>query len=625
MSIKNKLILIAVSIVVALSSLTAMMTYSFSEISLLNEANGLVGEIEVNMLTLRRNEKDFLARGSLKYRDTFGKNAALMEQNLTQLDTRVKSLGIEGKGVAALSESLKRYVDGFGSVVAIAESIGLDEKSGLNGSLRKAVHNAEELIKEADDYRLLADMLMLRRNEKDFLMRHDTKYQAKFDDNMQRLLSTLDRAPVTEAKRQSILTSMQKYSADFHALIEASKERGLTSKDGKLGIMRSTVHDAETLIGEVGKSIRTEITSTRSMLSSTVITTAVVLTLILVLAVIAVMRSVVQRLGQLNARMMDIAEGEGDLTKTLDSSGNDEIARIGQSFNRFVAKIHDVISELRSASTRLAVASEQMTRSSGHSLTSMQHLKGETEQVATAMTEMTATVRDVARNVESAAEAAQQSDAEARRGHEVVAGTTRSINGLASEVKKAAEVIQKLAADSQNIGSILDVIRGIADQTNLLALNAAIEAARAGDQGRGFAVVADEVRTLAQRTQESTEEIQRMIEHVQTGASNAAQVMEAGQDLAEKSVQEAGAARSSLESITKAARTISDLNTQIASAAEEQSSVSAEIDRNIHNISNAAGETTEHAHEVAAASGELTQLMSDLNNLVKQFRIAEND
>ncbi|MCB1903069.1 MAG: methyl-accepting chemotaxis protein, partial [Gammaproteobacteria bacterium] len=222
------------------------------------------------------------------------------------------------------------------------------------------------------------------------------------------------------------------------------------------------------------------------------------------------------------------------------------------------------------------------------------------------------------------AEAAQLSDTEARRGYEVVAETTRSINGLALEVKKAAEVIQKLAADSQNIGSILDVIRGIADQTNLLALNAAIEAARAGDQGRGFAVVADEVRTLAQRTQESTEEIQRMIEHVQIGASNAAQVMENGRDLAERSVKEAGAAGSSLESITAAARTISDLNTQIASAAEEQSSVSAEIDRNIHNISHAAGETTQHAHEVAAASGELTRLMSDLNSLVKQFRIADS-
>lgn len=624
MTIKNKLILVAVSIVVAMASLTALMKYSLFQIEQLRQTDGLINDIEVNMLTLRRNEKDFLARDSLIYRAAFDEQVAIMEQKLAKLESMAGSLGIDAKGVAALAENLKRYTGQFSAIVSIQEAIGLDEKSGWKGSLRNAVHSAEQHIKEAEDYHLLADMLTLRRNEKDFLLRQDSKYVAQFDENFKTLLSTLSSATVAEVDEQRILESMQQYKADFHSLVDAITDRGLTAKDGRLGELRSAVHEAEELIAETGKTLQAEISATRDTLSTVQISTSLVLALVLVAGVIAVMRSVVQRLNLLNARMQDIAEGDGDLTKTLDSSGNDEIAQVGLSFNRFVAKIHDVISELRSASTRLAVASEQMSRSSGQSLTSMQQLKSETEQVATAMTEMTATVRDVAHNVENAAEAAQLSDTEARRGFEVVAETTRSINGLASEVKKAAEVIQKLAADSQNIGSILDVIRGIADQTNLLALNAAIEAARAGDQGRGFAVVADEVRTLAQRTQESTEEIQRMIEHVQIGASNAAQVMENGRELAEKSVHEAGAAGSSLESITAAARTISDLNTQIAGAAEEQSSVSAEIDRNIHNISHAAGETTQHAHEVAAASGELTQLMSDLNSLVKQFRIADS-
>ncbi|MCB1871029.1 MAG: methyl-accepting chemotaxis protein [Gammaproteobacteria bacterium] len=624
MTIKNKLILVAVSIVVAMASLTALMRYSLFKIEQLRQTDGLVTDIEVNMLILRRNEKDFLARDSLKYRDAFNDQAAIMQQNLAKLERMAGDLGIDPKGVAAMTEKLQRYTGQFSAIVAIQESVGLDEKSGWKGSLRSAVHTAEQLIKEAANYHLLADMLTLRRNEKDFLLRQDGKYVAEFDENFTTLLSTLSSATIAEQQKQRILESMQQYKADFHSLVSAITERGLTANDGRLGELRNAVHEAEELIAEAGKMLRAEISATRDTLSTVEISAALVLTLVLVAGVVAVMRSVVQRLNLLNIRMQDIAEGEGDLTKTLDSSGNDEFAQVGQSFNRFVAKIHAVISELRSASTRLAVASEQMSRSSGQSLTSMEQLKNETEQVATAMTEMTATVRDVAHNVENAAEAAQLSDTEARRGYEVVAETTRSINGLALEVKKAAEVIQKLAADSQNIGSILDVIRGIADQTNLLALNAAIEAARAGDQGRGFAVVADEVRTLAQRTQESTEEIQRMIEHVQIGASNAAQVMENGRDLAERSVKEAGAAGSSLESITAAARTISDLNTQIASAAEEQSSVSAEIDRNIHNISHAAGETTQHAHEVAAASGELTRLMSDLNSLVKQFRIADS-
>lgn len=623
MSIKNKLILIAASIVVALGAITGLTKYSLDQIEYLRETDRLVSGIEVNMLSLRRNEKDFLARQDLKYRDAFNEQAAVMQKNLTDLGSRVKQLEIDTRSVTVLTEDLTKYTEDFGAIVAIEESIGLDEKSGWKGSLRKAVHKAEDDIEAAQDYHLLADMLMLRRAEKDFLLRQDLKYKDKFNEGFDTLMNTLSSAPISESKELSILESMQQYRADFLALVAATIDKGLTPKDGRLGAMRETVHNAETQIDEVSKSLQTEIASTRTTLTSTLISSAVVVTILLVLGVITVMRLIVRRLNLLNERMFDIAEGDGDLTKKLDTHGNDEIAKVGESFNRFVARIHDVICELKSASTRLSVASEQMARSSDHSLTSMQNLRSETEQVATAMTEMTATVREVAHNVESAAEAAQQSDTEARKGHEVVAGTTRSINGLASEVKKAAEVIQKLAADTQNIGSILDVIRGIADQTNLLALNAAIEAARAGDQGRGFAVVADEVRTLAQRTQESTEEIQRMIEQVQTGASNAAQVMENGREMAEKSVKEASAAGSSLEAITSAARTISDLNTQIASAAEEQSSVSAEIDRNIHNISSAAGETTQHAQEVAAASSELNQLMSDLNSLVKQFRIAE--
>ena len=532
-------------------------------------------------------------------------------------------LGIESETANALYESLKIYAIRFDALTALQKAIGLDEKSGLYGNLRAAVHKAEQLIRETGNNHLLAEMLILRRNEKDFMLRQDLTYLAKFDENFNSLKGTLSAASMTEAQQRNIQSSMQQYRNNFHALVEASREKGLTAQDGKLGELRSTVHTAEGLLMEMSKSLHGKLSANRTALRSTMIMTAIGLTLVLVLAVITVMQSVVRRLSLLDARMRDIAEGEGDLTQMLDDSGNDEIAWVGRSFNRFVGKIHKVISDLRSAGLTLADSSDQMSRSSGHSLTSMQQLKSETEQVATAMNEMTATVQDVARNVVSAAQAAQDSDSAARRGQEVVAGTINSINGLASEVKQAAAVIEKLAADSQDIGGILEVIKGIADQTNLLALNAAIEAARAGEQGRGFAVVADEVRTLAQKTQESTEEIHSMIEQLQTRANNAVRVMENGRELAEKSVQEAEAAGSSLESITGAARTISDLNTQIASAAEEQSAVTAEIDRNINNISQAAEETTQQAQEVAATSGDLTHLMSDLNRLVKQFRIAE--
>ncbi|MCU7905253.1 MAG: methyl-accepting chemotaxis protein [Candidatus Thiodiazotropha sp. (ex Epidulcina cf. delphinae)] len=623
MSIKNKLIALAVSITAAMAAMILLLNFSLNRIDGLRDTSSLVGVIEVDMLTLRRHEKDFLSRRALKYRDAFNERATSLEQHLAELGGAVNELGLDSGTVDRLTLNLKNYAKLFNAQTALQQEIGLDAKSGLYGRLRDSVHEAEGLIKELGDSRLLADMLMLRRNEKDFMLRMNLKYLSQFDNNYETLISTLSTIPATGATRQDIQASMQRYRKEFHAFVEVSQKKGLSSKEGKLGELRGAVHEAEGQIEEMSNYLSGELSAMRTVLKSTMVIIAFALALALVSAVIAIMRSVIRRLNAVDARMRDIAEGEGDLTKTLDSSGNDEIARVGRSFNRFVGKIHDVIKELRAATLRLAAASEQMSGNSSRSLENMQNLSGETGQVATAMTEMTATVQEVARNVEGAAQAARDSDEEAQRGYDVVSGTIHSINNLASEVKQVAEVIEKLAADSQDIGGILDVIRGIADQTNLLALNAAIEAARAGDQGRGFAVVADEVRTLAKRTQESTEEIQRMIEHIQTGADNAVQAMENGRSLAEKSVQEAEAAGSSLESITGAARTISDLNAQIASAVEEQSTVATEIDRSIHNISHAVEETTQNTHEVTAASGEVTQLMSALNHLVEQFRIAE--
>jgi methyl-accepting chemotaxis protein len=233
---------------------------------------------------------------------------------------------------------------------------------------------------------------------------------------------------------------------------------------------------------------------------------------------------------------------------------------------------------------------------------------------------MAATSQEVARNTAAAANAARQADSETQAGREVVNQAIDAIDHLAQEVVSAADVIHRLEAESGKIGTVLDVIRGIAEQTNLLALNAAIEAARAGEQGRGFAVVADEVRTLATRTQESTQEIQKMIERLQTGAKSAVQVMEQGRSKAQVSVQQAARAGTSLDTIATAVSAISDMNAQIASAAEEQGAVAEEINRNITNISQIANQTASGAEQTATASAELAKLAARLQTHVGRFK-----
>ncbi|WP_106593023.1 methyl-accepting chemotaxis protein [Marinobacterium halophilum] len=332
-------------------------------------------------------------------------------------------------------------------------------------------------------------------------------------------------------------------------------------------------------------------------------------------------RRMLAPLQQTAQALLDIAEGEGDLTRRLDVNSRDEVGDVARGFNGFVDKIHQLVKEVQIAVGSLSESTEAMTQVVEKTQADTRQQREDTGRTAVSIQEMVAAVQEVASSATMAAEAAQQADTNARSGDRVVEETIRSINQLADDVHRSAEVITRVGADADNIGSVVSVISDIAEQTNLLALNAAIEAARAGDQGRGFSVVADEVRTLASRTQQSTEEIQRMIERLQSGAREAVTVMSRSREQSAATTERAEDATRSLQQITASVATINEMNTQIAGAAEQQTAVANEIEGSVQQVAVIADKADQNAAILADTTAGMAALEQRLSQLVMTFRV----
>lgn len=358
---------------------------------------------------------------------------------------------------------------------------------------------------------------------------------------------------------------------------------------------------------------------TGSVYMSVVCAMVVLLIIIAVIGIITIRRKVGGALMRLSNDAQRVAEG--DLSTNLDAQNGGEFGVLSQAFGKMVIRLRDVVTNVVNSSNQLGVSAEQLTNTTRITLENIRQQELHTSEVATAITEMAATVQEVAHHSAQTAEAAKKADSSAASGREVVEQMVVTIQQLHDDIGKAAEVIQALAADTSSIGGILDVIRSIADQTNLLALNAAIEAARAGEQGRGFAVVADEVRNLAKRTQDSTQEIQDMILRLQEGAKQAVTVMDQSRSQAEAGSRQADNAGHALEDITHANRVISDMAVQIASAAEEQAVVAHDISQRIEQIRELASHNATGSDQVSSASEGVARLAEGLNVQVRHFSL----
>ena len=334
-----------------------------------------------------------------------------------------------------------------------------------------------------------------------------------------------------------------------------------------------------------------------------------------------VLRRLVTARLRLLSDSIQLIERQADLTIRLPVSNSDEICSLANVFNTMLGKFQHIIQEVSKGTQHLTASTDKIANDSAQSVTGLVQQQKETELAATAMTELTSTAQEVAKNTSQTAEATHHANDETSKGNQLASQALGGMEKLRAEVENAAKVIQVLVERSDDIGNMLDVIKGIAEQTNLLALNAAIEAARAGEQGRGFAVVADEVRTLAMRTHESTEEIEKMIVLLHDGVEDAVRVMESAQTQAEDGKTKVAMTTESLTNISQAIIRVNEMNTQIATAAEEQTAVVEEVNRNIVSINHVSEQTAEGAQQVSSASTKLCDLARSLSELVGQFKV----
>ncbi|MCA5968706.1 methyl-accepting chemotaxis protein [Pseudomonas syringae] len=454
------------------------------------------------------------------------------------------------------------------------------------------------------------------------LLKIELQFRAELEQSI-RLLKR--RSPELAARISDPITTataaMDSFRGDLHAYVkgtEFSVQQG-QALSARGNVVVSGLYKAQ---DEIQTALQNELNTRYDALvlqREIVIAMCVIMGLLLLYAFCSIYRALRLTIDSLLGVTRRL--GEGDLSARVAVVSKDEVADIANGLNLMADAFASSISHMDRTSYELTDVASRLGASIGLAKQSMNAQQAETEQVATAINEMTASVADVAQNTEGAALAADEANTASRNGLRIMHQAHSTIQALAEEVELSAQKVQALALHSQSIGGVIQVISTIADQTNLLALNAAIEAARAGEQGRGFAVVADEVRTLASRTQASTEEIRGIIQQLQGATDAAVQQMQAGQQKAHACISAASDASGSLSSISQGVERIVEMNTQIASAAVQQHAVSEDINRNVMEIRNSSGTLMLGIDNNAVTADELARVASDMRNVVARFKL----
>ncbi len=620
LTIKRRLQVNALVVGLAMVVMLCVIIYEARIMLKLNETIQYAEKLDIHELSMRKYEKDFLfykQESSLELFDQEYEQLQIKIKKLAQLSAELDIATVQVEQFAVLA---KQYNDDFQKVVQLQKKIGLHPKDTLYGELRDAVHKMETLLDKQDNYHLLTLMLQLRRSEKDFMLRFDLKYLTRFEDGVSELERQIRNENLASSDQSELLRLLAIYKSKFKSLVDEQVALGLDLGSGALGKMRDSVKQSDDLVTLITTATKQQVESTAAKTQMLAIIIFIVASLLVMILVYFTSRSIIVPIERVYHTINEIRRNN-NLRLVIEHSGKDEVTTMTIDFNSLISDFKKLIYEVNTALTTLNIATDHLSESTAATSSGMQEQLHEADMVATAATEMQATIQDISHNTEAAAKKAESTNQSAQQGRKEVEATVKQINQLSDSLGNASTVVSQLEKDGETIGSVLDVIRGIAEQTNLLALNAAIEAARAGEQGRGFAVVADEVRSLAQRTQESTKEIESIISILQGRTQEVVSIMQRCRTQGGESAAQATKAGELLNSITEDVQTIMEMSTHIATAIDEQSQVASEVNKNVVRIRDIAEDASAHSSKNAQTSEEVSEQARVLYAAIDKFKV----
>lgn len=577
--------------------------YVENAMTAIESARALAGQAEKTLESPKQKDDMASIQDNLsEYRTAFRRMTEQSAQNTTAQDS--------------METSARQAVESFVQLEQFFQTRAQEQfRAGLEAEARESLR----LVRRASE--LAREMLDARRIEKNYVISQSPEDATAL---RQRIETVKEGA--SELAGLADTESAQSRIAELGNALGSYEERFSAVTQGVSNINQDEARVTE-LARETRKQVDSALAEERNLMSKTRDNALLILFSATLIAFVVgtgcallITRAIVRPLEQLVAHAGKVADG--DLTDNIHTDRKDDLGRLMMAMQVMTENLRHMVQEVSDGISQVASSAEELSAVTEQTSAGATQQRDETDQVATAMNEMTATIQEVAKNAEAAANAASESDTKAKEGYDVVSTAMHKIETLSQDVDQSAGLIAKLRDDSANIGTILDVIREIAEQTNLLALNAAIEAARAGEQGRGFAVVADEVRSLAQRTHQSTGEIENLVNALQKGADDAVESMHSNRESAESSVQVSRMAGESLSNIADAVSTIQSMNQQIATAVEEQTSVAEDISENVVNIREVTDQNATANNQIAVSSNDLAQLGSDLKRVSERFRVS---